>query len=413
MDGKKFDAIVVGASIAGCTTAILLGRAGLSVALVEAHHDPQMYKRLCTHYIQASAIPAIRRLGLAEQIESVGGVRNGTEVWTRWGWVRPPPNYHSYGYNVRRSRLDPMLRELAASTPRVELMLGHKVRELLREGNQVTGTRIDFDGARQELHAQLVVGADGRRSTVADLAGHDGKEHAHGRFIYFAYYDGVRLVTGQRSQIWMLEPDLAYAFPNDAGLTLLAVNPAKEKLAEFRNDLETSMRGVLERLPNGPDLTHAHRRSDIVGVIDYPSITRRVAGPRVALVGDAAMVSDYLWGVGCGFAFNSAEWLVDAVAPAIVGHRDLDKALQAYSKRHRRELRGHQYLMTDFSRGRPYNPLERLMFSAAAKDPRMSEHLFDFLERRVGPSKFLAPTALARAAQINLRHRRQPATSTT
>ena len=290
MDGKKFDAIVVGASIAGCTTAILLGRAGLSVALVEAHHDPQMYKRLCTHYIQASAIPTIRRLGLAEQIESSGGVRNGTEVWTRWGWVRPPPNYHSYGYNVRRSRLDPMLRELAASTPRVELMLGHKVRELLREGNQVTGTRIDFDGARQELHAQLVVGADGRRSTVADLAGHDGKEHSHGRFIYFAYYDGVQLATGQRSQIWMLEPDLAYAFPNDAGLTLLAVNPAKEKLAEFRNDLETSMRGVLERLPNGPDLTHAHRRSDIVGIIDYPSITRRVAGPRVALVGDAAMV---------------------------------------------------------------------------------------------------------------------------
>jgi flavin-dependent dehydrogenase len=409
VNDKRFDAIVVGASIAGCTTAVLLGRAGLSVALVETHRDPQMFKRLCTHYIQASAVPTMRRLGITEQIDETGGVRNGIEVWTRWGWVRPPHRSTRHGYNVRRSRLDPMLRELAASTPRVELMLGHKARELLRDGNRVTGARIDSHDGQRELRAPLVVGADGRHSTVARLAGLEGKEHPHGRFIYFAYYDGVRLATGQRSQMWMLEPDVAYAFPNDAGLTVLAVMPAKEKLPRFRDDLETSMLRVLERLPDGPDLSRAHRRSDIVGIVDYPSITRRVAGPGVALVGDAAMVSDYLWGVGCGFAFNSAEWLVDAVAPALTGHHDLDKALGTYSKRHRRKLRGHQSLMTDFSGARPYNPLERLMFSAAAKDPGMAEHLSNFAERWVGPSEFLAPAALVRAARVNIRHRRRPA----
>ncbi len=230
--------------------------------------------------------------------------------------------------------------------------------------------------------------------------------------MYFAYYDGVQLATGQRSQMWMLEPDVAYAFPNDAGLTVLAVMPAKERLPHFQKNLETSMLGFLERLPDGPDLSHAHRRSDIIGIVDYPSSTRRIAGPGVALVGDAAMVSDYLWGVGCGFAFNSAEWLVDAVAPALAGHGDLDKALGTYRSHHRQKLRGHQFLMTDFSGGRAYNPLERLMFSAAAKDPGMAAHLSAFAERWVGPSTFLAPAALARAAQVNIRHRRQLAKTT-
>ncbi|HEY1537828.1 MAG TPA: FAD-dependent oxidoreductase [Solirubrobacteraceae bacterium] len=86
---SDYDVAVVGASIAGCTVATLLGRAGARVALLERRPDPAAYKTICTHYIQACATPAIQRLGLAERIEAAGGLRNGVEVWSQHGWIRP------------------------------------------------------------------------------------------------------------------------------------------------------------------------------------------------------------------------------------------------------------------------------------------------------------------------------------
>src|SRR5439155_371008 len=103
-------------------------RRGARVALLESHADPALYKVMCTHFIQPSATPTLQRLGLAERIETAGGVRNGLEVWSRYGWLRPHPGadypYPAYGYDIRREKLDPMLRELAAGTPGVDLMLG-------------------------------------------------------------------------------------------------------------------------------------------------------------------------------------------------------------------------------------------------------------------------------------------------
>src|ERR1700752_416531 len=58
----EYDVAIVGASISGCAAAIFFGRAGARVALVERDRDPAGYKRLCTHYIQASANPTLERL---------------------------------------------------------------------------------------------------------------------------------------------------------------------------------------------------------------------------------------------------------------------------------------------------------------------------------------------------------------
>lgn len=52
------DVAIVGASIAGCTAAILFGRAGLRVALVERSPDPETDKRVRA---SASGLPSGRR----------------------------------------------------------------------------------------------------------------------------------------------------------------------------------------------------------------------------------------------------------------------------------------------------------------------------------------------------------------
>ena len=168
----EYDAVIVGGSLAGCTTAILLGREGLRVALVEKQPDPAAFKRVCSHFIQASAVPTLERLDLLDPIVAAGGQRSRIQAWTEWGWIKPPPDEASLGVNLRREVLDPMVREAAAGTPGVDLHLGQTTTGLLRDGDTVSGVMVrDRDGAESALTSKLVVGADGRDSQIAELAG--------------------------------------------------------------------------------------------------------------------------------------------------------------------------------------------------------------------------------------------------
>lgn len=395
------DVAVVGASVGGATVATLLGRAGLRVALLEKHRRLDAHKVLCTHTIHAAAMPTIRRLGLDRRIEPAGGVPSEYVGWTPWGWVMPPDGEPS-GYNLRREKLDPLLRELAADTPGVELMTGRKAVGLLEDDRTVAGVRVRDTGRREHrVRARLVVGADGARSTVAGLAGATESVKPNGRCFFFAYFTGVELSSGTRSQFWIRGRDMAYAFPNDEGLTLLAYFPAKTALAEFQQDRDGALLGSFRSLPDGPALGTAQQVSPVITATDYPIISRPpVPRPRVALVGDAALTSDPTWGVGCEWAFRSGEWLADAVAPALADGSPLAPALRRY-QRCRRALRGHQLFIAQSARARPLTPLDRLMLSAAARDPDAAAHLVAFIHGCLPLRRFLGPSALLRAIRVN------------
>lgn len=401
-----YDVVIVGGSIAGCTAATFFGRRGAKVALIESHSDPTKYKTACTHFIQASATPTIERLGLAERIESAGGIRNGLQIWSRYGWIRPQPDssypFPHYGYSIRREKLDPMIRALASETPGVELMLGTTARDVVTTAGRPVGVRVErADGSSDEIRARLVVGADGRNSRVAALAGVPGRVKPNNRFVYFAYYRDLPLVTGNTMQMWLLDPQVRYAFPNDDGVTLLAAFSTKDTLGSFKRDMEGEFERLWAGLPLAPEVSKGERISKLIGKLDMPNVHRPAARPGIAFIGDAALAADPLWGVGCGWAFQSAEWLVEETGDAITGAGDLDAALERYRKRHRRSLLGHFLVTSDFSTGRRLNPLERLIFSAATRDERLALRTHAFGSRSIGPEKFLSPATVARAVRVN------------
>ena len=402
MSAVESDVLVVGGSLAGCATAVLLARQGLSVTVLEQHRDPAFYKRACTHFVQACAVPVLDRLGLTEQLEAAGAVPNHFGIWTRYGWVRPPAT-EPHGYNLRRSVLDPMVRELACGTSGVEMRLGVKVAGVLRDGGRVVGVRTSDD---EELRARLVVGADGRHSKLARAAGVKEKHKAHGRFGCFALFEGVRLTSGSDSQMWISDPGVDYAFPNDGGLTVLAHMDVHDRREEFARDLETNFLAAFAELPDGPDLSQARRVGDHVGMLKYPDVARQPGTAGLGLVGDAALTTDYLWGVGCGWALQSAEWLADTVGPELgagASAKRVDASLKRYAAQHRKRLRGHHFLISDGASGRPLNAVERLMFAAAPHDEVLAANLGRFGSRTATPTQFLSPRMVARSLRVRSR----------
>ncbi len=399
-----YDAAIVGASLAGCATAIGLGRAGARVALIEKQPDPTAFKRICSHFIQASAAPALERLDLLEPILAAGGIRSRMRAWTRWGWIEAPADRAGYAVNLRRELLDPLIRETAASTPGVDLVLGRAARGLVREDGVVRGVRLQgATGENSALRARLVVGADGRGSTIADLAGVATKTLPHGRFAYGGYFEGPAPAGAPRSSIWLLDPDWGAAFPTDSNLTFYAAMPTKRRLPEFKADPEAALVSFIANSPDPPPIRAARLIGPVLGKIEMPNNVRMPVAPGLALVGDAALAVDPLFGVGCGWALQSGEWLAGCVAPALRGEEPLEKGLARYRRRHRKELRGHAFFINDYATGRPLGAGERMLFSAAVRDAKVAVAFDELGTRRKRPGRVLASMA-PRALMVNARH---------
>jgi len=399
-----FDVVIAGASIAGCAAARLFALSGARVALVEQRPDPAAYKVACTHQVQSSAVPTIGRLGLAPLLHRAGAVRSRAASWTpHGGWLRFPADAPP-GYGITRRRLDPILRALAVETAGVEYLPGRGVVGLLRDRERVDGVEVEGrDQKRSTLRARLTVAADGRDSTIARLARVPARVRPHNRFVYFAYWRGVRSPPDE-ARLWLLDPDAAAVFPNEDGITLIAAMGHKARLSEFRADPESAYLRMLDGLPDGPGLDGAERVSKLIGKLDVPNKMRSPARPGVAFVGDAALATDPLFGVGCGWAFQSAEWLVGETGPALLGDGDLAGALDRYRRGLRRRLGPHHMQIADYSTGRPMRVNERIALRAAASDSVVGAAIERFATRRGGIMTLLDPRLATRVLRAGVRY---------
>lgn len=406
---NNFDVVIGGASIGGCTAARLYAQRGLRVALIEKSQDLSQYKKVCTHYLQPAVRDTLRKMGLVEPIEAAGGQRNELEVWTKWGWVRSDDGATiGQGYNIRRQTLDPILRRLTVETPGVSFFPGTAVRGLQHNAaGRICGLVAEGTTGTREFNAPLVVAADGRHSRIAQLAGIPAHVSENDRFTYFTYYRNVRLNSRVNSQYWHMHPRLAYAFQNDDDTLLLGIFLPRSELRAFKTDPNRNFRRFWDAVPDGPLLGAAEPIEELRGMTEMPNHWRRAAMPGLGLVGDAALALDPIWGTGCSFACLAADWLVEQTAPALGAERRteqaIDRGLESYRKLHRSRTRWHFAHIAQFSRGGPMSFPERLVFSAAARDPKVATGLLCYFGRTVGPLSLFTPANLARAAAANLR----------
>src|SRR5215217_3567701 len=67
----QYDAIIIGAGPAGSTAALLLARAGWSVAVVEKSEFPR--RKVCGEFISAPALSLLARSGVIDEILGAAG----------------------------------------------------------------------------------------------------------------------------------------------------------------------------------------------------------------------------------------------------------------------------------------------------------------------------------------------------
>ena len=294
--GREFDVVVVGARCAGLPLATLLARGGLSVALVEQATFPR--DTLSTHTFQPAALAFLQRLGVLSAVRATGApvvnhldLRQG-EFRARVPWPRLPGEAGGV-LSVRRLLLDPILME-AARDAGAEVWMGAKVTALVRDRDRVTGVRVARNGPAQALEAGLVVGADGRNSTIAQLAG--SRQYnltANERFMYWSFFAGADPGAEPTVILHRWSGNFVVAIPADSGLYLALALPELSELPRFRRSLEESYVEYVCRCgPVAHALSGARRVGKIFGMLRWEGFFREATGPGWVLAGDAGHFKD-------------------------------------------------------------------------------------------------------------------------
>lgn len=140
---------------------------------------------------------------------------------------------------VRRSTLDPILLD-AAREAGADVRTSWRVTSLLFNGSRVGGVEAaDADGRCRRLQARLVVGADGRLSTVARLVG-ARRNHVipNRRFYRYAYYEAGPLPDPVPIAFQRRRDELGFVSPTDGGLLVVTISPDFRHLPAWMREPE-------------------------------------------------------------------------------------------------------------------------------------------------------------------------------
>ena len=400
--------MVVGARCAGAPLAAHLAAAGLSVALVDRFTAPG--DTPSTHVVQGEGVACLGRLGLVDGLLATGApwiqrVRmrlDGMEVDAPWPMLPSDPGPQLC---VRRRVMDPLLLE-AAEKAGARLRLGTRVTDVVETG-RVAGVRGTTDRAEVRLEAPLVVGADGRSSTVARSVG--ARRYnvvANERFAFWGYYGEARWEPPATLLTQRWGTDFVVACPADSGLYLVIAYPPLERLARFRADVDASFDAVVTSCPPVREVVAGARRvARLSGVLSYEGFFRESAGPGWVLVGDAGHFKDPAPGQGISDALRQAESLARAILATEGGPlSERDVALRRWWRERDREEMAMHWFAADMGRaGTVPAVLVEIVRRRMAEEGGAAE-MFDVFNHRVLPSAVLTPPRLAAAVAALLRH---------
>jgi flavin-dependent dehydrogenase len=385
-----WDVIVVGARCAGSPLARFLARAGKRVLLVDASPFPSD-QPMSTHFIHPYGMAVLDELGLGDRVRALAPPV--AVMAQSVGPVQVRFHMPAGGSCLRRVDLDHLLLDGAREVG-AEVKLGLRVTDVLKNGERVVGVVArDTEDRVHELRAPVVVGADGRSSTIGKLVGAEKYFAYQGtRGAYWAYwprplwysdppYDGATYLAHYNRHF-------RFSFPTNRDQLVIGVGFPRDEAARYRaaprSELEAQVHGdpFFGRLIDGVEPL-----GKIIGLINIEYFFRRAAGAGWALVGDAGLHKDPTAGFGMTDALRDAR----ALAAAIIDDGS-DRALERYWRQ--RDVDSFELfnLARDMGELDYNNPLNQALFAKIAKSPELHQRMVNIINRVQAPSTAFKPS---------------------
>jgi flavin-dependent dehydrogenase len=336
---ERFDVVIVGARLAGCAVAAPLARAGRRVLVLDRMGFPS--DQLSTHVLMPAGTSELARMGALPGILALNPSRvRWIEVQAEGAVcrerVRPASDGIDYGVCVPRDLQDARLVEAVRNQ-------GGEVREhctataLRWRAGRVAGIRYrDAEGAEHDVASNLLVGADGRRSTIAALVGawRPYRLSRNGRGLVFRYLEDplAGTIEAETYHQWREGNSFAFAFPTTpAGRLLVLLMGHRDEVGQARRDPQAYWAGKLDEHPGlARRIEGAPPGTKLRSTGETPAFFRSSSGPGWALAGDAGHFKDPVTGQGMRDAMFAGRTLAEEVMPVLDDPAGLDRATRRW-----------------------------------------------------------------------------------
>ena len=398
-----YDAIIVGARIAGATTALLLAERGYSILLLDKDRFPSPV--MSTHVFFTDSLDVFERIGVLDEVLAIDAPRL---TRMRFPYVEsdfPEVNGRDFALCIRRDRLDEIPLRACERHPNIEVHTETRVTGLTWEADRVSGVRYQPRGSQTEetATARIVIGADSRHSLVAREAGAEQYDDVPALFAwYYGYFRDVPRdepvsVYAARTSLPQIEAEYAasFVFPSDDNLTLVGFGVQRDRFDAFREDHRGNYLAGLQTLPAVMErLGDAEPEGPIIGTGDLANFLRVPAGPGWALVGDAGCHKDPHTIQGMGDATRSAVLLIEEIDAWFSGEKTEQAAGRDYHQRRDADLKP----MYDFTTNRLQAQVDEEVWDAfqtlTREDPQVAQARVAATAHAIDPATVYTPEAV-------------------
>lgn len=391
-----FDVIVVGARCAGAALATLLARSGAKVLMLDKDALPSD-QVASTHTIHPPGIDVLDELGVGDAIRERAPATRTIRLDKNGAFADLSYSNGRAEYCPRRQRLDGLLQHAAVAAG-VELRDRSSVTALTWSDGRVTGVEWRGPSDAATTTARLVVGADGRRSTVAGLVrAEEYLGYEAPRAMYWGYW--------KAPPFWRSDPAYPFGmyighrgnsvhviFQTDDNQLLLGSAPEVAEAETWRHDPRTALLADLAADPVvAPLVASNNPDGKIRGVIRERYFFRSAAGPGWALVGDAGHHKDFIIGDGITEALLQARDLARAISAEAS-----DRALQRWWRA--RDVRALPHFFFAQQEGEPGPPpeLDHVVFSHLSREPDLRGRMAAVMDHQLSPFEALPVGTVAR-----------------
>ena len=343
-----------------------------------------------THAIAPYGMRMLDQLGLGDAVRALAPRAPAIRMQVEDAYLQVDLSDDAHdARSPRRLKLDPVLQRAVVAAG-VDVRPRTSVVGLVRDADRVAGVRVRDGAGEHEIRAPLVVGADGRNSSVARLVGapayvEDTSPHG----AYWAYFEETPLFSSDPRYDWgmciHMKGDGARAvFQTDSGLLLMAGLAHVDALQPWRRDPDAALNAYLRAgALTGPLLEGSRQVSPAIGLAGLRFFVKQPVGPGWALVGDSGLHLDPTPGLGITDAFRDAI----ALAKAIVDGSDL--ALQKYWRRRDADSIGLYRMAADMGSVGYNSPFTRMIYRRSQASAAMRARLLSVLDRECRPQDML------------------------
>ena len=359
----KTDVCIVGAGPAGALLAYLLSSHNISVILVERNEN--INKEFRGEHLNETGEAILRRYELFDELEEIGLLRmDRVEYWNHgkvFKRIMPDEHVNHCGIHVPQKHLLGLLLKKSEPFSDFKLLLNTKVVELLEEEGQYQGVKAIKDGQELTIKSSLIVGADGRFSTIRKLAGIPFEKVKHG---YDLLWARIPAPTDWEPTVRMalVNDDQLALFTQQGGYIQIGWNIQEGSYPALRKQSITPfVSQLIDAFPQLEETVHASIQSwdDFVLLQVQSSKSETWVKNNLVIIGDAAHTMSPTGAIGINSAMKDADVLFQIMMDAGSINQVSSLDLQVFEQIRRNEVDTQQkeQLKKEASFGKQFIPV--------------------------------------------------------